>query len=243
MDQIGDIINNIIDIIFKYGKFIIFVLGITFIIPITFYLWLLYMGFFSTGIAAGSSAALWMSSLGTVPAGSIFATIQSISTRGILLFLNPYMLFIECVFSLCFGIYIGYKYNFDIEKIIAEFKLYIPYFIKIINISFSVIIDGILGIIISILTIIILYLVFLAMKKIVNYINKDQNGYVRIRDDNDRNRYTGTRIIYDNNNNNNENIPSLIVIVLILITIIFIVASLIYGIYLGYKNPFEIIKS
>lgn len=225
MEPIKDIINNLIDIIIKYGKFIIFVICVTSIIPITFYIWLLSMGFLSSGITLGSSAALWMASLGNVPVGSIFTIVQSISTRGIWLFLHPYLLFIECIFSLCFGIYVGYKYDFSVDKIINEFKLYVPYFIMILNNSFSVIIDGIIGIIISIIIIFILYLLFLAISSIINHIKKKINGHIVI-----------------GNHKKDKKIPIFIIFILILITIIFILLSLLFGIYLGYKYPFEIIK-
>lgn len=48
---------------------------------------------------------------------------------------------------------------------IKEFKIYISYFIMIININPSVVIDGILGIIISVLIIFTSYLLFLDFKK------------------------------------------------------------------------------
>jgi hypothetical protein len=182
------------------------------------------MGFLSTGITAGSSAAIWMASLGNVPVGSIFSIIQSISTWGMFLFLNPYILLLECIFSLCFGIYFGYKYDFDVNNIINELKKYIPYINMIINISFSIIIDGVLGIIISILIIFILYLLFLIFKKIINYIRNNKNGYIRI-----------------GNENINKNISDFWMILLIIIAFIFILINFIYGIYLGYNFPFEIL--
>lgn len=102
MDKIEEIFNNLINIILKYVKFIIFVVCVTFIIPITFYIWLLSMGFLSSGITDGSSAASWMSSLCNVPSRSIFSKIQSISTWG--------YIFISSSIYINYRIYIFFMY-------------------------------------------------------------------------------------------------------------------------------------
>lgn len=225
--------EDIIEIIFKYGKFIIFVLGVTSIIPIILYILLVCTGFNSSGIRLDSDASLWMSSIGNVESGSTFSIMQSISTWGIFLFLNPYMLIIECIFSLTLGIFIVYIYDFDIDKINKNIELLIPYVIKIINSIVSIVIDGFIGFLISIFVIFILYLLFLMFSKIINYIKKNKN--IRLDEE------TGGQ--NHNNNNNNDNInmktPKSI---LILLGFIFIIISIIFCIYLGYKYPFEIIK-
>lgn len=120
MDQIKEIINTLtswlniaVDILLKYGKFIIFVLCITLIIPIGFYIWLICMGFLSTGIAAGSSAALWMASLGNVQAGN-----ENIDNNipNFLIILLIIITFIFILISFVYGVYLGYNFPFEILK-------------------------------------------------------------------------------------------------------------------------------
>lgn len=222
--------EDIIEIIFKYGKFIIFVIGVTSIIPIILYILLVCTGFNTSGISIDSDASLWMSSIGNVKYGSTFSIIQSISTWGIFLFLNPYMLIIECIFALTLGIFIEYKYDFDIDKINKNIELLIPYIIKIINSLVSIIIDGFIGFLISILIIFILYLLFLMFSKIIIYI---KNKNIRLDEESGE----------QNNNNDNINVKkSKNDIILILLGFIFIIVITIFGIYTGYKYPFEIIK-
>lgn len=221
--------EDIIEIIFKYGKFIILVFGVTSIIPIILYIWLVCTGFNQSGIRLDSNASLWMGSIGNVESGSTFSIMQSISTWGILLFLNPYMLIIECIFSLILGIFIEYIYDFDIDKINKNIELLIPYVNNIINSIVSIIIDGFIGFLISIFVIFILYLIFLMFSKIINYIKKNKNKLDE-----------ETGVQNHNNNNINDNINmknSKYMIILILLGFIFILISIILGIYLGYKYP------
>lgn len=217
--------EDIIEIIFKYEKFIIFILGVTSIIPIVLYIWLKCMGFNWSGIRFGSDAAEMQSLIGNVESGSSFSIMQSISTWGIFLFLNPYMLMIECIFSLVLGVIIGYISDFNFNKINKNIELLILHFINIINSIISIIIDGFVGFLISIFVIILLYWLFQMFSKIINYIKKNKNN----RSDEE---------FIGQNNNSNDDINNNILIS----CIIFIIITIFFGIYIGCKYPFEIIK-
>lgn len=69
------------------GWFIVSILGISVALLILFYCGLSVIGFVGYGIAPLSYAAMWMSSIGIVAAGSLFSLLQMIAMGGISVFM------------------------------------------------------------------------------------------------------------------------------------------------------------
>lgn len=157
MDNISSIVekvtNTVVPILENMG---IIIIG-SLLFPIVFIITLFCLGFTVNGIVAGSSAALWMASLGNVPAGSIFAAVQSLSTQGCLLIIHPYMIVVEFIMGFITMIYTGYVYSFDVNALFHDMMKIMVVFLIIVNYFLSIIIDVSLGVLLSTIFVYILH--------------------------------------------------------------------------------------
>lgn len=154
IQSIVDYFSNIdmnIDILIILKNLGVIAVG-AFLLPILFIITLYIFGFTTQGIAAGSSAALWMASIGNVNPGSPLSRLQSISRRGLLLIIHPTMFRLEVTMGLLTTVFLLRYYSFDVDVFLNDISMIFyhqtVHFIHILlNYILSILIDILLGII------------------------------------------------------------------------------------------------